>query len=96
MSVDVTNTGQRRGTALVELYVHQQVAEISRPVLEFRGFQALALEPGATGTATIELGDDELAYWHPGGGLKADPGRFVILTGPDAATLQSVRLDRQP
>ena len=96
VSVDVTNTGQRRGTALVQLYVHQKVAEISRPVLEFRGFRSIALEPGATGTATIELADDDLAWWHPDGSLRADPGRFVLLTGPDAGTLQSVNLDRQP
>lgn len=96
VSVEVTNTGQRRGTALVELYVHQPVAEISRPVLEFRGFKSVALEPGATGTARIELDEDDLAYWHPDGSLKVDPGRFVVLTGPDAGTLQSVNLERQP
>jgi beta-glucosidase len=92
-SVAVTNTGPRRGTALVELYVHQPVAEISRPVAEFRGFQSVALEPGETKTARIDLDEGELAYWHPHGCLKADPGRFDILTGPDAGTLQSTSLE---
>ena len=96
VSVDVTNTGQRRGTALVELYVRQPVAEISRPVLEFRGFQSVELAPGATGTADIELSDADLAYWHTDNGLKTDPGRFVVMTGPDAGTLQSVSLERRP
>ena len=81
-----------RGTALVELYVHQPVAEISRPVLEFRGFQALALEPGATGTARIELGDDELAYWHP---ERRPQGRSRPLRRPDRTGCRLVAI-REP
>lgn len=96
VSVEVTNTGQRQGTALVQLYVHQPVAAISRPVAEFRGFQPLALAPGETGTATIEIDEADLAYWHPDGRLAADPGRFDLLTGPDAAALQAVSLELRP
>ena len=76
--------------------MHQPVAAISRPVVEFRGFRSIALEPGETGTAVLALGDDDLAYWHPDGRHATDPGRFDILTGPDAATLQAVSLELQP
>jgi beta-glucosidase len=90
VSVDVTNTGKRRGTALVELYVNQPVAEVSRPVAELRGFQHVVLEPGETKTATLTISADDLAYWHGEGGAKADPGKFRVMTGPDAEHLQAV------
>jgi beta-glucosidase len=89
VSVDVTNTGARRGTALVELYINQPVAEVSRPVAELRGFQHVVLEPGETKTATLTISADDFAYWHDGS-TKADPGKFRVMTGPDAEHLQAV------
>lgn len=60
VSVAVTNTGVRAGTAVVQVYVHALGASVQRPTQELRGFASLALDPGETATATIEL--DERAF----------------------------------
>jgi len=63
VSVDVTNTGQRPGDEVVQLYIHQRHGAASRPVRELKGFQRIALEPGETRTVRFALGPSELRYW---------------------------------
>ena len=48
VSVDVTNTGERAGVEIVQLYVRDQIGSVTRPIKELRGFQRVALEPGET------------------------------------------------
>lgn len=96
VSVDVTNTGSRPGQALVQLYLRDPVAEVSRPVMELRGFHRLALAPGKSGTVVLTLREDDLAYWHADGRFAADPGRFIAMTGPDSAALQSAEFIYRP
>ncbi|CAH1654378.1 glycoside hydrolase family 3 N-terminal domain-containing protein [Chelatococcus asaccharovorans] len=95
VAVDVTNTGRRPGTALVQLYVNQPVAEISRPVKELRGFQHVALKPGETRTVTLSLTDADLAYWHQDGRWATDAGRFRVMTGANVADLQAAEFTLQ-
>jgi beta-glucosidase len=65
VSVDVTNTGNRAGDAVVQLYIHQRAGSASRPVRQLKGFQRVALEPGAKRTVHFTLGKDELQFWSP-------------------------------
>ena len=60
VTLDVTNTGKRAGTAVVQVYVHALDAIVQRPAQELKGFASLTLEPGETATTTIEL--DERAF----------------------------------
>ena len=46
VSVDVTNTGKVRGDEVVQLYIHDEVSSVTRPIKELRGFQRIGLEPG--------------------------------------------------
>ena len=48
MTVDVTNTGARAGDEVVQLYVHDVVSSVTRPVKELRGFERVTLKPGET------------------------------------------------
>jgi beta-glucosidase len=78
--VDVTNTGARHGVETVQLYVRDVEASVERPAQELRGFAKVALEPGATGTATIRLGPRDLAFWDDGAGCwRAEAGTFELL-----------------
>ncbi|CAH1648309.1 Periplasmic beta-glucosidase [Hyphomicrobiales bacterium] len=95
VAVDVTNTGRRPGTALVQLYINQPVAEVSRPVKELRGFHHVALEPGETRTVTLSLKAEDLAYWHADGRWATDAGRFRVMTGANSADLQDVEFTLQ-
>ena len=65
VSADVTNTGKRAGDAVAQVYIHQRAGSASRPVRQLKGFERVALEPGAKRTVHFTLGKDELQYWSP-------------------------------
>jgi beta-glucosidase len=89
VSVNVTNTGKRAGDAVVQLYIHQRAGSASRPVRQLKGFERIALEPGAKQTLHFTLGKDELQFWSPS--LKkwvVEPEQFDVWIGGDStATL---------
>ncbi|HST67060.1 MAG TPA: glycoside hydrolase family 3 C-terminal domain-containing protein, partial [Mycobacteriales bacterium] len=63
VSVTVTNTGDRAGEEVAQLYVHQRHGSAARPVRLLKGFQRLALAAGESRTVEFRLGPDELRYW---------------------------------
>ena len=63
-SVEVTNTGMRDGTEIVQLYIHDKVASISRPVKELKGFQRIHLAKGESKTVYFDITDDKLQYYN--------------------------------
>jgi len=82
VAVDVTNTGNRAGDAVVQLYIHQRAGSASRPVRQLKGFQRLTLKPGAKQTVHFKLGPDELQFWSPA--LKkwtVEPEQFDVWAG---------------
>jgi beta-glucosidase len=64
VSLTVTNSGQRAGAEVVQVYVGDPVATVYRPALELRGFSKVKLEAGASTRVTIELDKRAFAYWH--------------------------------
>ena len=88
LAVEVTNTGPRAGSELLQLYLRDPVAEISRPLRELRGFVRLTLAPGETGTARFRLGVEDLRY-DRGPDLAQmrrdwEGGEFIVMIGPNA------------
>jgi beta-glucosidase len=65
VSLDVANTGNRAGDAVVQLYIHQRAGSASRPVRQLKGFQKINLAAGAKQTVHFTLGHEELQYWSP-------------------------------
>ena len=63
VSVAVTNTSERTGTAVVQVYVHAVASSVQRPTQELKGFASLTLNPGQTATTTIELDDRAFAVY---------------------------------
>ncbi len=63
VSVDITNTGQRMGKEIVQVYVRDIQATLTRPIKELKSFKKIALAPGATETVTLSLDRSALAYW---------------------------------
>jgi beta-glucosidase len=85
VSVDVTNTGARAGDAVAQLYIHQRAGSASRPVRQLRGFERVALEPGAKQTVHFTLGKDELQFWSPGEKKwVVEPEQFDVWAGGDS------------
>jgi len=87
--VDITNTGDRRGTEVAQLYLQDPVASITRPVQELRGTARVALAPGETKTVTFTLTMDDLAFHGPGLERIVEPGRFDVSVGTSSAQVQT-------
>lgn len=64
VTVDVTNTGDRAGKDVVQLYVAVKECEVPRPVKELRGFEKILLAPGETKTVTFTLDKRDFSYWN--------------------------------
>lgn len=65
VTVDVTNTGNRSGKAVVQLYVAPDKVEMIRPVRELKEFAKTSLIPGETKTVSFTLGSRAFAHWNP-------------------------------
>lgn len=85
VSVDISNTGDRRGDEVVQLYVRDEVASLTRPVRQLRGFRRIGLAPGETRTVTFELTADDLAFHGPDLTRIVEPGAFRVSVGPSSA-----------
>ncbi|RBN49319.1 beta-glucosidase BglX [Flavobacterium psychrolimnae] len=80
-SVDVTNTGKYDGKEVVQLYIHDEVASLARPVKELKGFELVELKKGETKTITLTLTDKELGFFDNNGNYLVEPGTFKIMVG---------------
>jgi beta-glucosidase len=88
VSCRVTNTGDRAGQEVAQLYVHDREASVTRPVRELKGFVKLDLAPGESGTATFELTARDLSFWSETvHGWVLEEGEFRISVGPSSRDL---------
>lgn len=87
VSVDVTNTGDRPGDEVVQLYTHQLAAGITRPVKELKGFQRMSLQPGEAQTVTIDLPVERLAFYNRERERVVAPGTVEIMIGSSSAEI---------
>ncbi len=92
VSVDVTNTGEREGDEVVQLYLRDKISAVTRPVKELRGFQRVTLAAGQSQTVTFELGREDFQYFGPDMTRIVEPGEFDIMVGPNSVDLKSVTL----
>lgn len=92
VAVDVTNTGDREGDEVPQLYIHQRVSSVTRPVLELRGFQRVHLGPGEKMTVSFTLTPESLALWNEELKRVVEPGLFDILVGTNSAKTQATQL----
>ncbi|HEU4721640.1 MAG TPA: glycoside hydrolase family 3 N-terminal domain-containing protein [Gemmatimonadaceae bacterium] len=93
LSVDVTNAGQRAGDEVVQLYVHDRVSRVTRPVQELRGFQRISLRPGETRTVTFDVDSRVLGYYGPANRWVVEPGVFDLMVGGSSAQVKSAPLE---
>jgi len=79
--VDVTNTGKRTGSEVVQMYIRDRVSSVSRPVKELKGFQKVWLEPGEQKTVAIDITPNALAFCDVAMEYVVEPGEFEIKVG---------------
>ena len=92
VSVDVHNTGPSKGDEVVQLYVRDDVATVTRPVKELKHFRRVTLEPGARATVTFEIRPSDLWFWNTEMKRVVEPGTFTISAGPNSVDLKSTTL----
>lgn len=83
-TVTVTNTGQRAGAEVVQLYLHDCEASVSRRVKELKGFQKIHLAAGQQATLSFVLGQNELSIWDKDMHFLVEPGHVDILLGTNS------------
>jgi len=93
VTVDVANTGERDGVETAQLYIHDLVADVGRPVLELKGFQQVELRAGEHRQITFEIGEKELSFLRADMTWGTEPGNFDVLVGPNSRDLQSARFE---
>jgi beta-glucosidase len=79
--VDITNTGKRAGTEVVQMYVRDLVSSVTRPIKELRAFEKVSLQPGETKTVSLEITPESLAFYDVNMKYKVEPGEFEIMVG---------------
>ncbi|RLM29092.1 beta-glucosidase BglX [Brenneria salicis] len=90
VSVTVKNTGDRAGETVVQMYLHDVVSSISRPVKELRGFQKIMLQPGESRTVSFPIDQTALTFYNADMRQVVEPGKFDVFIG-----LDSQRVKRQ-
>jgi beta-glucosidase len=85
VSVDVENTGRRAGDEVVQLYVRDTVASVTRPVKELKGFQRVTLKPGEKRTLEFVLAPEQLGFYNREMRFVVEPGEFKVMLGTSSA-----------
>ena len=96
VSVTVTNSGTRAGEEVVQLYIRDDVASVTRPVKELRGFRKISLAPGASERVTFVLRPDDLAFYDREMRRVVEPGTFTVFVGGSSADTRQVKLTVVP
>ena len=84
VSVDVENAGTRPGDEVVQLYVRDVVATMTRPVKELKGFQRVTLQPGEKRRVDFTLTREHLSFWNRDMRFVVEPGEFRVLVGSNS------------
>ncbi|HVQ38774.1 MAG TPA: beta-glucosidase BglX [Pyrinomonadaceae bacterium] len=93
VSVDVENVGRRAGDEVVQLYIRDLAASVSRPVKELKGFQRVMLAAGEKKRVELTLGPKELGLYNRNMNFMVEPGEFKVMVGPNSVDLIETKLE---
>ncbi|NNE30727.1 MAG: beta-glucosidase BglX, partial [Saprospiraceae bacterium] len=86
VSLELKNTGELEGEEVVQLYIRDRVASVTRPVKELKGFEKVSLQPGENKTIRFSLSHAELGFYNNQGKFIFEPGEFDIMVGGSSET----------
>jgi beta-glucosidase len=93
VSVDVENTGKRSGDEVVQLYIRDVTASITRPVKELKGFQRITLQPGERKRVEFVLTAEQLGFWNREMRFTVEPGEFMVMVGANSEDLLEAKFE---
>ncbi len=86
LSIDVSNTGNMDGEEVVQLYIHDLVGSLTRPVKELKGFEKIMLKAGETKTINFNIDDKLLQFYTVNKKWEVEPGDFEVYVGGNSST----------
>jgi len=92
-SVTVTNSGDKEGKEVVQLYIHDVVGSSTRPVKELKGFQKIELKAGETKTVTFKITPEDLKFYNYDLKYEWEAGDFEIMIGGNSRDVKSVKVN---
>lgn len=92
VTVPVSNTGKYSGEEVIQLYLSDPAASISRPVKELKNFVRVMLQPGETKDVTITVTTDDLKFYNSELKYDWEPGEFIIYAGTNSRDLKSAKI----
>ncbi len=92
VSVEVSNISKKDGDDVIQLYVHDELASITRPLKELKGFQRVHIPAGQSRTVSFEIDENDLSFIGADLKRRVEPGFFKIFVGPDSDTDNYTRL----
>jgi beta-glucosidase len=92
-SIEVTNTGTRTGREVVQLYVRDRVADVTRPIVELADWSAVELEPGHSKRVEFEVDASMFGYFGQSMKWRVDPGEVDVIVGPNSASGPRARIE---
>jgi beta-glucosidase len=92
-SVIVTNTGKVLGEEVVQLYISESVASISRAVKELKGFEKIKLDPGESKEVKFSITPEELKFYNSNLKYDWEPGDFIIQIGTNSNDLKQAKCE---
>ncbi|WEK29865.1 MAG: beta-glucosidase BglX [Candidatus Pseudomonas phytovorans] len=96
VQVTVRNEGLRAGETVVQLYIRDRSASVSRPVKELKGFKKLYLAPGQTQEVTLHLPPSALSFVDRELRWVTEPGWFDVMVGLDSQAVQTASFELMP
>jgi len=81
VSFDLTNTGQRDGEEVAQVYIHATTASVATPVKELKGFSRVHLAAGETKHVSLHIRQADLAVWSANGTWNVEPGEYKATVG---------------
>jgi len=92
-SIEVENVGKRSGDEVVQLYIRDMAASMTRPVKELKGFQRITLQPGEKKRVEFLLTTEELAFWNRDMRFTVEPGEFKVMVGANSEDLLEAKFE---
>jgi beta-glucosidase len=93
VTVDVANTGDRAGDEVVQMYIQDEVASVTRPLKQLKAFSRITLQPGERRTVTFRLRSDDLAFYDAAARRVVEPGFFKVYVGTSSASVREARFE---
>ena len=93
VTADVENVGKRPGDEVVQLYIRDTAASMTRPVKELKGFQRVTLQPGEKKHLEFVLTPEHLGFWNREMRFVVEPGEFKVMVGPNSDDLIETKFE---